>query len=42
LLVFSLNDKKTFKQLEYWAKEVKDNVSPEAFIFIIGTKLDLN
>lgn len=41
LMVFALNDARSFQELRYWFKELKENVHPETLIFLIGTKMDL-
>lgn len=39
-LVFALNDRKSFQQLQYWHDEFKGNGSPNALVILIGTKSD--
>ena len=42
LLCFSLNDKKTFKNItSFWKDELKDNGPNNAAIVLVGTKKDL-
>ena len=41
IIVYAINDRKTFKHLENWTNLVKANSNPETLIFIVGNKKDL-
>ena len=42
IIVYSIDNKKSFEHLENWKNLVKENASPETIIFIVGNKKDLN
>ncbi len=41
VIVYSIDDMKSFKDIEMWLKELKQNSSPDVKVFIIGNKNDL-
>ena len=41
LLVYSIENKNSFKNLESWINEVKTNGNPDINLFLIGNKVDL-
>ena len=41
LLVYSIQNKNSFKNLESWINEVKTNGNPDINLFLIGNKVDL-
>jgi len=41
IFVYDITEKKTFEQLEYWLKEVKDNAPSNAVLMLVGNKCDL-
>ena len=41
IIVYSIDNKKSFEHLENWKNLVKTNASPETLIFIVGNKKDL-
>lgn len=41
IMVFDLNKKATFDSLDYWLKQVKQNIVEPPFIILIGNKKDL-
>ena len=41
IIVYAINDQKSFDELELWIKDLKMNSSPDIKIFLIGNKTDL-
>jgi len=41
LVVYSIDDRKSFEDIDLWLKDIKSNSSPDIKIFIIGNKSDL-
>ena len=41
ILVYSIDQKETFKDIDLWLKELKMNNSPDTKIMLVGNKLDL-
>ena len=41
ILVYSIEDKESFKNIESWLNEIKDKGNPDVKIFLIGNKYDL-
>ena len=41
ILVFSINNMDTFKNLELWMNDIKVNSNPDVKIFLVGNKSDL-
>ena len=41
IIVYAIDDKKSFDDLEIWLKDLKTNSSPDTKIFLIGNKVDL-
>ena len=41
IMVYSINDRKTFEDLDNWLKELKKESNPNAKIILIGNKVDL-
>ena len=41
IIVYAIDNKKSFEHLENWKNLVKTNASPETLIFIVGNKKDL-
>ena len=41
IIVYSITDKRSFDDIELWLKEIKIHSNPDAKIFIIGNKIDL-
>ena len=41
IIVYAINDQKSFDELELWIKDLKMNSSPDIKIFLIGNKIDL-
>ena len=41
ILVYSIDDQKSFDDLDPWLKDLKTNSSPDIKIFLIGNKVDL-
>ena len=41
IVVYAINDLKSFKNLDKWINLVKENASPNTLIFIVGNKSDL-
>ena len=41
LIVYAIDDQKSFDDLEIWLKDLKTNSSPDVKIFLIGNKIDL-
>ena len=41
IIVYAINDQKSFDDLELWIKDLKMNSSPDIKIFLIGNKIDL-
>ena len=42
IVVYAINDEKSFQNLTQWVNLVKTNSKPETLIFIVGNKSDLN
>ena len=42
IMVYSIDDRKSFAHIDNWLKEIKINSNPNAKIFLIGNKNDLN
>ena len=41
ILVYAINDEKSFEDLDVWNKQIKTHASPDCKIFLIGNKADL-
>ena len=41
ILVFSIDNRKSFENIERWMKQIKDNAAKDVIIFLIGNKCDL-
>ena len=41
ILVYEINSKQTFENIEMWLRELRSHSNPDAKIFLIGNKLDL-
>ena len=41
LMVYSINSKESFDNINYWLKDIKNQSSPDVKIFLIGNKADL-
>lgn len=41
LLVYAINDEKSFEDLDVWNKQLKTHSSPDCKVFLIGNKADL-
>ena len=42
IIVYAIDDQKSFDDLDLWIKDLKMNSSPDIKIFLIGNKSDLN
>ena len=43
IVMYSINDRKSFDNLKYWFKEVRDNTYPKRpFIVLVGNKTDVD
>jgi len=42
IVVYSINNEDSFKEIDYWVKELKKMSSPDINIVLIGNKMDLN
>ena len=41
ILVYSVASRKTFENIQYWLKEVRDHADSNVKIFLLGNKIDL-
>jgi len=41
IMVYSINSKETFDNIEMWLKELRTHSNPDAKVFLIGNKIDL-
>ena len=41
IIVYSINDRETYKNIDQWLNEIKSNTRPDIKIFLIGNKSDL-
>ena len=41
LLVYDITKEQTFKNIEKWISEVKENAEPEIVLMLVGNKLDI-
>jgi small GTP-binding protein len=41
ILVYSINNKDSFRDIDLWVKELKSNNSPDTKLILVGNKLDL-
>ena len=41
IMVYSINDKATFENIEMWLRELRTHSNPDAKVFLIGNKVDL-
>jgi small GTP-binding protein len=41
IIVYAINNQKSFNDLDLWIKDLKSNSSPDIKIFLIGNKTDL-
>lgn len=41
ILVYAINDEKSFEDLDVWNKQLKNHSSPDCKVFLIGNKADL-
>ena len=41
MIMYSLEDEESFRHLDYWIKEIKNNSNPDIKIILIGNKVDL-
>ena len=42
IIVYAINNQKSFDDLDLWIKDLKSNSSPDIKIFLIGNKADLS
>ena len=40
-MVYAINDKATFENIEMWLRELRTHSNPDAKVFLIGNKVDL-
>ena len=41
IIVYAVNDKNTFENVEMWIRELRTHSNPDAKVFLIGNKIDL-
>ena len=41
MIMYSIEDEESFRHLDYWIKEIKNNSNPNIKIILIGNKVDL-
>ena len=41
IIVYSIDNKESFNNLEFWLKDLRNNANPDIIIFVIGNKCDL-
>ena len=41
MIMYSIDNEESFRNLDYWIKEIKNNSSPDIKIILIGNKVDL-
>ena len=41
IMVYAINDKSTFENIEMWLRELRTHSNPDAKVFLIGNKVDL-
>jgi len=41
IMVYAINSKKSFDNLEMWLRELRNHSNPDAKVFLIGNKIDL-
>ena len=41
IIVYAINDKNSFENIEMWLRELKTHSNPDAKVFLIGNKIDL-
>ena len=41
MIMYSIDDEESFRHLDYWIKEIKNNSNPDIKIILIGNKVDL-
>ncbi|OHT10939.1 Ras-related protein Rab-5A [Tritrichomonas foetus] len=41
ILVFSITDEETFREIDYWSSSLKENTGPNVLVFLVGNKSDL-
>ena len=41
IIIYDINDKKSFEGLDSWLKDFRQNTSPDIPVFIVGNKIDL-
>ena len=41
MIMYSIDNEESFRHLDYWIKEIKNNSSPDIKIILIGNKVDL-
>ena len=41
MIIYSIDNEESFRNLDYWIKEIKNNSSPDIKIILIGNKVDL-
>lgn len=41
LLVYDISDRRTFTNIEYWVKSIKEKASPDVQVALIGNKMDM-
>ena len=41
IIVYAVNDKNSFENIEMWLKELRTHSNPDAKVFLIGNKIDL-
>ena len=41
IMVYAINDKATFENIEMWLRELRTHSNPDAKVFLIGNKVDL-
>mmetsp|Transcript_22852 Transcript_22852/g.23800 ORF Transcript_22852/g.23800 Transcript_22852/m.23800 type:complete len:240 (+) Transcript_22852:13-732(+) len=42
IMVYSIDNKESFDNIDVWLKELKTHASPDAKVFVIGNKIDLD
>ena len=40
-MVYSINDRKTFENIEMWLRDLRTHSNPDVKVFLIGNKIDL-
>ena len=42
VLVYAVNDKKSFEDVKFWMEQIQDNTSSNVCILLVGSKIDLS